>query len=198
MAWKTLVDETYNWSEVTEDGHVFKIASGINSDTLLNNRPEKIKLIVDDYEEILPYYNIQLPSWFYGELDEALYPIFNAYHLNISYNPNSGEFQAASDSVSVGEHRVQIFIESGSTKNSTTLGVKEAMQHFIKSIDESLTPATTIKKLTKQMLDPTGEVEAIQKARTIADIWEQSAIAHGYKPDDGETEEGTEGGNVGK
>lgn len=62
------------------------------------------------------------------------------------------------------------------------LGVKEAMQHFVSTLDGVETPATTIKKLTKQALDPNSENEKIQKARTIAEIWEQAAIGHGYRP----------------
>lgn len=66
------------------------------------------------------------------------------------------------------------------------LGVKEAMQHFVSTLDGVETPATTIKKLTKQALDPNSENEYIQKARTIAEIWEEAAIGHGYVPDEGE------------
>ena len=67
------------------------------------------------------------------------------------------------------------------------LGVKEAMQHFVSTLDGVETPATTIKKLTKQALDPNSENEYIQKARTIAEIWEEAAIGHGYVPDRGES-----------
>ena len=62
-----------------------------------------------------------------------------------------------------------------------TLGVKEAMQHYASAIGVS-SSATTIKKLTKQVLDPNNENENIQKARTIAEIWEAAAIERGYDP----------------
>lgn len=64
------------------------------------------------------------------------------------------------------------------------LGVKEAMKHFVSTNQGAGEPGNTIKKLTKQALDPTGQIEGVQNARTIADIWEALAIAHGYEPDD--------------
>lgn len=64
------------------------------------------------------------------------------------------------------------------------LGVKEAMKHFVSTNQGAGEPGNTIKKLTKQALDPTGQIEGVQNARTIADIWEAFAIAHGYEPDD--------------
>lgn len=90
----------------------------------------------------------------------------------------------------------QIAILSGFVpeEGNKTIGVKEAMKHFILTEFPEITPANTIKGLLKQYLDPLGEVEAIQKARTIADIWEQSAIARGYEPDEG----GDGGAIVGK
>lgn len=60
-------------------------------------------------------------------------------------------------------------------KSSETLGVKEAMQHYVSTIEAIDEPATTIKKLTKQVLDPDANNENIQKARTIAQIWEAAA-----------------------
>ena len=67
-------------------------------------------------------------------------------------------------------------------KSSETLGVKEAMQHYVSTLEAIDEPATTIKKLTKQALDPDGNCEGIQKARTIAQIWKAAAIDRGYDP----------------
>ena len=65
-----------------------------------------------------------------------------------------------------------------------SLGVKEAMRHYVSTFENIEEPATTIKGLTKQILDPSKEIEGVWTARTIAEIWEAVAIANGYDPDD--------------
>lgn len=115
----------------------------------------------------------------YGELDPNTHATsFENYPFYISYDVSNLllKFNFQNE----GSYLVEISAgpdDPTPSKKSASIGVKEAMKHYVKAIDSSLTPKTTIKGLTKQALDPSASVDAIQNARTIADIWEQAANA---------------------
>lgn len=80
--------------------------------------------------------------------------------------------------------------EPSPAKKRNPLNVKEAMRHYISTLEAVDEPATTIKKLTKQALDPEGDDDSIQNARTVAEIWEAAAISRGYEPSEDDTPSG--------
>lgn len=134
----------------------------------------------------------------YGELDPNTHVTsFENYPFYISYDVSNLllKFNFQNE----GSYLVEISAGSDDpeptpSKKSKPLGVKEAMKHFISVVHVEVEPKNTIKGLTKQIFDPRNEYPTIQNARTIADIWEQSAIARGYEPDEG----GDGGAIVGK
>ncbi len=127
-------------------------------------------------------------SYMYGGAGETG-PSFDNYPFVCVFGLNSNsKFNLYLYTSEPGTHSLKIesYEEGSDTEPSTyepTLRVKDAMTHYVSTLDGVDEPAATIKKLTKQVLDPDGNNEAIQKARTIAQIWEQAAIERGYTPD---------------
>ena len=140
----------------------------------------------------------------YGELDENGMPSFENFPCCVMSRSGSLDEEMAATSSIVTYTQIAVsasFISSPKSQESFTTGVKieydtaddsgvnkdlngvkEAMTHFV--ISRGVTkPATTIKKLLKQALDPTGEIFPIQNARTIAEIWEACANTGGFVPD---------------
>ena len=193
MAWTTVIErnnETFNKSQGS-----FQKTFEIDEATYTAiGKPRTVKVIIGEDEEILPKCAV-IPTQnmtMFGDSVE-LTPEFGEYNslLGIQYvnsqymcylmlnKEDTEETSIACDVI------VEIDTEEESNKKSNSLGVKDAMKHYISTFDD-ITPSNTIKGLTKQIMISTGEGEGeeqINAARTIAGIYEAAAVARGYDPD---------------
>lgn len=198
MAWEKIYDSNVSFSY---DEEFNALMGNIHP---FENIPEgrtplKIRFVIDgELDEELPIMQKTVPnSVIYGEIDENGVPVFSTYSSTVLLiKPTGAEYRILNIALNWGSgdegaYRVQLYIPEGEpeptptpSKKSTTLGVKDAMRHYV-STTEIAEPATTIKKLTKQIMSNwVGEDENIEKARTIAEIYEAAAIKNGYVPEE--------------
>lgn len=204
MAWELYAeknDVSFSPMTLSDESEILNAQFSVMTDRGLPSEPGGyVRVTIDNRTRVvLPFYTEDNGSSYYGEFDEQLNPSFVNYPLVAMSLPIAIQQEDCTIMIGAqdnyfapesyeGNHTIKIEVGSDDSgdkpKRFKSIGVKEAMKHYVSTL-ENVTAATTIKGLTKQIMIATvGEDAGISEARTIAEIYEAAAIVNGYEPDE--------------